>query len=270
MAEPNSKTTLKDYCLRNLGFGVIDINVSDDQIDDRIDEAVQYFAHYYYDNIEKMYLKYKITTDDITRFKANATTTATDRSDSSLSFSFLEGKNFISMPSSVVSVLRIFSFDNAATNNMFDIRYQLRLNDLYDFSSTSIIHYEMTMQHLDYLSHLLVGETPIRFYEHQGRLYLDMNVDGDINADDFLIIECYRKLDPETYSDIYNNMHLKRYATSLIKRQWGANLSKFQNVTLLGGVTMNGDQIYSQAVEEIERLETYIENLQYPDMIIKG
>ena len=153
---------------------------------------------------------------------------------------------------------------------MFDIRYQLRLNDLYDFSSTSIIHYEMTMQHLDYLSHLLVGETPIRFYEHQGRLYLDMNVDGDINADDFLIIECYRKLDPETYTDIYNNMHLKRYATSLIKRQWGANLSKFQNVTLLGGVTMNGDQIYSQAVEEIERLETYIENLQYPDMIIKG
>ena len=270
MAEPNSKTTLKDYCLRNLGFGVVDINVSDDQIDDRIDEAVQYFAHYYYDNIEKMYLKYKLTESDIARFKTNETTTATDRSDSSLTFSFEEGKNFISMPSSVVSVLNIFSFDNAATNNMFDIRYQLRLNDLYDFSSTSIIHYEMTMQHLDYLSHLLVGETPIRFYEHQGRLYLDMNVDGDINADDFLIIECYRKLDPETYTDIYNNMHLKRYATSLIKRQWGANLSKFQNVTLLGGVTMNGDQIYSQAVEEIERLETYIENLQYPDMIIKG
>jgi len=270
MAEPNSKTTLKDYCLRNLGFGVVDINVSDDQIDDRIDEAVQYFAHYYYDNIEKMYLKYKLTESDIARFKTNETTTATDRSDSSLSFSFLEGKNFISMPSSVVSVLRIFSFDNAATNNMFDIRYQLRLNDLYDFSSTSIIHYEMTMQHLDYLSHLLVGETPIRFYEHQGRLYLDMNVDGDVNADEFLIIECYRKLDPETYTDIYNNMHLKRYATSLIKRQWGTNLSKFQNVALLGGVTYNGEQIYSQAQEEIEKLEAYIENLQYPDMIIKG
>ena len=151
MAEPNSKTTLKDYCLRNLGFGVVDINVSDDQIDDRIDEAIQYFAHYYYDNIEKMYLKYKLTASDIARFKTNATTTATDRADNSLTFSFEEGKNFISMPSSVVSVLRIFSFDNAATNNMFDIRYQLRLNDLYDFSSTSIIHYEMTMQHLDYL-----------------------------------------------------------------------------------------------------------------------
>ena len=128
----------------------------------------------------------------------------------------------------------------------------------------------MTMQHLDYLSHLLVGETPIRFYEHQGRLYLDMNVDGDVNADEFLIIECYRKLDPETYTDIYNNMHLKRYATSLIKRQWGTNLSKFQNVALLGGVTYNGEQIYSQAQEEIEKLEAYIENLQYPDMIIKG
>ena len=270
MAEPNSKTTLKDYCLRNLGFGVVDINVSDDQIDDRIDEAVQYFAHYYYDNIEKMYLKYKLTASDIARFKTNETTTATDRADNSLTFSFEEGKNFISMPSSVVSVLRIFSFDNAATNNMFDIRYQLRLNDLYDFSSTSIIHYEMTMQHLDYLSHLLVGETPIRFYEHQGRLYLDMNVDGDLNADDYLIIECYRKLDPDTYTDLYNNMHLKRYATSLIKRQWGTNLSKFQNVALLGWVTYNGEQIYSQAQEEIERLETYIENLQYPDMIIKG
>ena len=217
-----------------------------------------------------MYLKYKLTESDIARFKTNDTTTATDRSDSSLTFSFEEGKNFISMPSSVVSVLNIFSFDNAATNNMFDIRYQLRLNDLYDFSSTSIIHYEMTMQHLDYLSHLLVGETPIRFYEHQGRLYLDMNVDGDVSKDEYLIIECYRKIDPDTYTDMYNNMHLKRYATSLIKRQWGTNLSKFQNVALLGGVTYNGEQIYSQAQEEIERLETYIENLQYPDMIIKG
>ena len=270
MATPNSKTTFKDYCLRNLGFGVVDINVSDDQVDDRIDEAIQYFAHYYYDSIEKMYLKYKLTESDIARFKTNDTTTATDRSDSSLTFSFEEGTNFISMPSSVVSVLNIFSFDNAATNNMFDIRYQLRLNDLYDFSSTSIIHYEMTMQHLDYLSHLLVGETPIRFYEHQGRLYLDMNVDGDVNKDEYLIIECYRKIDPDTYTDMYNNMHLKRYATSLIKRQWGTNLSKFQNVALLGGVTYNGEQIYSQAQEEIERLETYIENLQYPDMIIKG
>ena len=255
MAIPNSKSTFKDYCLRNLGFGVIDINVSDDQVDDRIDEAIQYFAHYYYDSVEKMYLKYQITADDITRARSNATTTATDRSDTSVTATFSEGKNYIPMPSSVVSVMRIFSFDNAATNNMFDIRYQLRLNDLYDFSSTSIIHYEMTMQHLDYLSHLLVGETPIRFQEHQGRLYLDMDWEADVSADDYLIIECYRKLDPDTYTDLYDNMHLKRYATALIKKQWGANLSKFNGVQMLGGVTMNGETIYQQALDEITKLE---------------
>ena len=217
-----------------------------------------------------MFLKYKITADDIARARSNATTTATDRSDSSVTASFEEGKNYIPVPSSVVSVLNIFSFDNAATNNMFDIRYQLRLNDLYDFSSTSIIHYEMTMQHLDYLSHLLVGESPIRFTEHQGRLYIDMAWDADVSENDYLIIECYRKVDPDTFTDLYDNMHLKRYATSLIKRQWGANLSKFNGVQLLGGVEMNGEAIYTQAQEEIERLETYIENLQYPDLIMKG
>ena len=270
MATPNSKSTLKEYCLRNLGKGAVDINVTSDQADDRLDEALQYFAHYYYDGIEKMYLKYKITAADITRGAANTTTTATDVADSSITASFEEGKNFIPMPDSVVSVLKIFSFDNSATNNMFDIRYQLRLNDLYDFSSTSIIHYEMTMQHLDYLSHLLVVETPLRFYEHQRRLYLDMDWSNDIKEDDYLIIECYRKLDPETYTDLYNDMHLKRYATALIKKQWGQNLSKFGEVQLLGGVTMNGEQIYTQAQEEVTRLEEQIQNMQYPDMLIKG
>ena len=270
MANPNSKSTLKEYCLRNLGKGAVDINVTDDQADDRLDEALQYFAHYYYDGIEKMYLKYKITADDITRGAANATTTATDIADTSVTASFEEGKGFIPMPDSVVSVLKIFSFDNAATNNMFDIRYQLRLNDLYDFSSTSIIHYEMTMQHLDYLSHLLVGESPIRFYEHQRRLYIDMDWSNDVKENDYLIIECYRKLDPNTYTDIYNDMNLKRYATALIKKQWGQNLSKFNEVQLLGGVTMNGEQIYTQAQEDITRLEEQIQNMQYPDMIIKG
>ena len=270
MANPNSKSTLKEYCLRNLGKGAVDINVTDDQADDRLDEALQYFAHYYYDGIEKMYLKYKITAADITRGAANATTTATDIADTSVTASFEEGKGFIPMPDSVVSVLKIFSFDNAATNNMFDIRYQLRLNDLYDFSSTSIIHYEMTMQHLDYLSHLLVGESPIRFYEHQRRLYIDMDWSNDVKENDYLIIECYRKLDPNTYTDIYNDMNLKRYATALIKKQWGQNLSKFNEVQLLGGVTMNGEQIYTQAQEDITRLEEQIQNMQYPDMIIKG
>ena len=179
-----------------------------------------------------MYLKYQITQDDIDRSVTNSTTTATDKLDSTITASFSEGKNFIPMPDSVLSVIQIFSFSNAQTNSMFDIRYQLRLNDLYDFSSTSIIHYEMTMKQLDMLEHVLVGEVPIRFNQHQNRLYLDMDFDENITTDEFLIIECYRKLDPDSYTDIYNDMYLKRYATALIKRQWGSNLSKFNGVTI--------------------------------------
>ncbi len=257
MAIPTTKSTFKDYCLRNLGFGVIDINVSDAQVDDRIDEALQYFAQYHYDGVERMYLKYKITQDDIDRAATNDTTTATDTKDGSTA-TFLEGKNFIPMPSSVVSVIQIFPFDDQSTNNMFDIRYQLRLNDLYDFSSTSIIQYQMTMQQLDFLSHILVGEKPIRFNQHQNRLYIDMDFANDIAVDEFIIIECYRKIDPSSYTDIFDDIYLKRYATALIKRQWGANLSKFQGVQLLGGVEMNGAEIYSQAQEEILRLEEQI------------
>jgi len=258
MATPTSKATLKTYCKRALGFGVIDINVSDDQVDDRVDEALQYFSQYHYDGVERMYLKYQITSDDITRARANVTTSATDTADNTVTASFSEGKNYIPMPSSVISVVSIFPFSNAQTNSMFDIRYQLRLNDLYDFSSTSIIHYQMTMQQLDLLEHVLVGEVPIRFNQHQNRLYLDMDWE-QITADEYLIIECYRKVDPDTYTDIYDDMYLKRYATALIKRQWGANLSKFNGVATLGGVTMNGEQIYSQAIEEIQRLEEQIQ-----------
>ena len=257
MAIPTTKATFKSYCLRNLGFGVIDINVSDDQADDRIDEALQYFAQYHYDGVEKMYLKYKVTQTDIDRARGNATTTSADTVDSTITASFEEGNNFIPMPSSVVSVIKIFDFTNAIQQNMFDIRYQLRLNDLYDFSSTSIIQYQMTMQQLDLLSHVLVGEVPIRFNQHQNRLYLDMDWE-QMTVGEYLIIECYRKIDPATYVDIFDDIYLKRYATALIKRQWGANLSKFNGVATLGGVSMNGEQIYSQAIEEIQRLEEEI------------
>jgi hypothetical protein len=159
----------------------------------------------------------------------------------------------------VLSVVKVFPFSDTTTSNMFDLRYQLRLNDLYDFSSTSIMHYQMTLQHLDFLEHILVGEIPIRFSQHQQRLYLDMDWNNDVTADEYIVIECYRKLDPTTYTDVYNDMYLKRYATSLIKKQWGANLSKFNGVAMLGGVTMNGEQIYTQAIEEITRLEEQIQ-----------
>ena len=259
MAIPSTKATLKTYCLRALGYGVIDINVSDDQVDDRLDEALQYFAQYHYDGIERMYLKHQITQTEIDRAKTDASVTATDQVDGSITADWLEGKGYIPIPDAVVSVIQVFPFDDSSTNNMFDIRYQMRLNDLYDFSSTSIIHYQMTMQHLDYLSHILVGEVPIRFNQHQNRLYLDMDWSGDISADEYIIIECYRKLDPTTWTDIYDDIYLKRYATTLIKRQWGANLSKFNGVQMLGGVTMNGVDIFTQAQEELQRLEEQIQ-----------
>ena len=271
MAVPSTKATFKEYCLRALGKPVIEINVDPDQVDDRLDEALQYFAQYHYDGVERMYLKHQITADDLTRGLQNTTTTATDKLDGTITANWLEGKGFIPVPDTVVSVVQVFSFDDQATNNMFDLRYQLRLNDLYDFSSTSIIHYEMTQRHLDFLSHLLVGEKPIRFNQHQNRLYIDMDWSNDITEGEFLIIECYRKLDPASYTDIFDDIYLKRYATALIKRQWGANLSKFNGIAMLGGVTMNGEQIYSQAIEEIQKLEEQIQlQFETPVDLMRG
>jgi len=263
MAQNNpitTRETLKQYCLRALGKPVIEINVEDDQVEDRIDEALQYFAQYHYDGVERMYLKYQVSADDITRAKTNETlSTVTDTADSTVTAVFKEGKNYIPMPSSVVSVTRIFDFTDKANLNLFDVRYQLRLNDLYDFSSTSIIHYDMTLRHLDMLDHILVGERPIRFNQHKNRLYIDMDWSNDIDAGDFIIIECYRKLDPSTFTDIFDDIFLKKYLIQLIKKQWGTNLSKFQGVAMLGGVQMNGEQIYSQAQEEINKLEEQIQ-----------
>tara|TARA_Y100001938_G_scaffold49564_1_gene69073 strand:+ start:114 stop:941 length:828 start_codon:yes stop_codon:yes gene_type:complete len=263
MAQNNpitTRETLKQYCLRALGKPVIEINVEDDQVEDRIDEALQYFAQYHYDGVERMYLKYQITADDITRAKTDETlSTVTDTADSTVTAAFKEGKNYIPMPSSVVSVTRLFDFTDKANLNLFDVRYQLRLNDLYDFSSTSIIHYDMTLRHLDMLDHILVGERPIRFNQHKNRLYIDMDWSNDVDAGDFIIIECYRKLDPSTFTDIFDDIFLKKYLIQLIKKQWGTNLSKFQGVAMLGGVQMNGEQIYSQAQEEINKLEEQIQ-----------
>jgi hypothetical protein len=260
MAIPSTKATLKSYCLRSLGDGVIDINVSDDQVDDRLDEALQYFAQYHYDGIERVYLKHKITQAELDRGITNATTSVTDKVDSGISADWLEGKGFIPVPDTIVSVVKVFPLtDTGGGGSLFDVRYQLRLNDLYDFSSTSVMHYQQTMQHLDFLEHILVGETPIRFNQHQNRLYLDMDWTNNMTADEYLIIECYRKLDPTTYTDIYDDIYLKRYATSLIKKQWGANLSKFSGVAMLGGVTMNGETLYSQAIEEQNKLEEQIQ-----------
>jgi len=225
MAVPSTRETLKQYCLRNLGKPVIDINVDDDQVEDRIDEALQYFAQYHVDGVERMYLKYEVTQADVTRMTTDSTESITE---DGVTTTWKQGENFLVVPSSVISVVNVFPLSDRANLNLFDVRYQLRLNDLYDFSSTSIIHYEMTMQHLDFLDHILVGEKPMRFNQLSNKLFLDMDWSTDITVGEFLIFEVYRKVDPTTYTDLFDDLYLKRYTTSLIKRQWGQNYLNFQ------------------------------------------
>ena len=258
MATPASRANLKEYALRALGKPVIEINVDDDQLEDRLDEALQYYAQYHYDGIRRTYLKYKLTEDDKNRLKNpnRSSETTTDSKESSISTTWSEQDNYLVIPSSIVSIINIFPFSNKGNLNLFDVRYQLRLNDLYDFSSTSIINYDIVLRHLDFLDHILVGEKPLRFNQHDNRLYVDMDWNNDIEVGEFLIIECYRKLDPTTFTDVNNDIFLKRYVTALFKKQWGANLSKFNGVAMLGGVTLNGQQIYSEALSDIEKLET--------------
>ncbi len=268
MATPSTKATLKEYCLRALGKPVIDINVDDDQVDDRIDEAVQYFAQYHVDGVERMYLKYLVTADDITRMTTDASESVTDNS---VTTTWKRADNFLVVPSSVISVVNVFPLSDRANLNMFDVRYQLRLNDLYDFSSTSIVHYEMTMRHLDFLDHILVGEKPLRFNQLSNRLFIDMDWGTDITAGEYLIMEVFRKLDPDTYTDMYDDIYLKRYTTALIKRQWGQNLSKFSGTAMLGGVTLNGPELFSSAIADIQKLEDEIRlNYEEPPHMQQG
>ena len=254
MATPSSRETLKQYALRALGKPVIDINVDDDQLEDRLDEAYQYYAQYHYDGIRRTYLKYKLTSADKTRL-SNTNAISESATDGSVTTTWNEDQNYLIVPQSVVSIINIFPFSNKGNLNLFDVRYQLRLNDLYDFSSTSIINYDVVLRHLDFLDHILVGEKPLRFNQHDNRLYIDMDWKNDLQIGEYMVIECYRKLDPSVYTDVFDDMYLKRYATALIKKQWGANLSKFNGVQMLGGVTMNGETIYQQALDEITKLE---------------
>ena len=268
MAIPNTRQTLISYAKRALGHPVIEINVDDDQVEDRIDEALQYFAQYHVDGVERMYLKYLVTEADITRMTTDASETATENS---ITTTYKRADNFLVVPSSVISVINVFPLSDRANLNMFDVRYQLRLNDLYDFSSTSIVHYQMTMQHLDFLDHILVGEKPMRFNQLSNRLYVDMDWGTDITAGEYLIFEVYRKVDPDTYSDLYDDLYLKRYTTALIKRQWGQNLSKFSGTAMLGGVTLNGPELFSAAIDDQQRLEEEIRlNYEEPPHMQQG
>ena len=266
MAKPSTRQGLIDYCLRQLGAPVLEINVDDDQIDDLVDDAIQYFNERHYDGVEKMYLKYQITQDDVDRGQAKGTsgvgivtTTATSTSISgygTTTSSFYETSNFIQVPDSVIGIERIFKFDtNSISGGMFSIKYQLFLNDLYYFNSVELLQYAMTKSYLEDIDFLLTPDKQIRFNKRQDRLYLDIDW-GSQTAGEFMVLECYRALDPESFTQIYNDSWMKQYLTALIKRQWGRNLSKFRGVKLPGGIELNGGEILQQAESELSDIKS--------------
>ena len=265
MAKPATRQQLIDYSLRKLGAPVLEINVDDDQIDDLVDDAIQLFQDRHFDGVERMYLKYELTQNDIDRGRANETqgvgiTTTTATSTSIAGYgtttnTFQESSNFIQIPDAVIGIEKVFKFDtNSISGGMFSIKYQLFLNDLYRFNSVDLLQYSMTKRYLEDIDFLLTTDKQIRFNRRQNRLYLDIDWKQE-KAGKFIIIECYRILDPDTFTGVYNDPFLKQYVTALIKRQWGQNLIKFRGVKLPGGLELNGRQIYDDAERDIETIK---------------
>ncbi len=261
MAKPTNRKELQEYCLRKLGAPVLEINVDDDQIDDLIDDTFQYFNERHFDGVEKMYLKYKISEEDINRGKAKnttgvgiVTTSATSTNISgygTTTSNWYETSNFIQVPDSVIGIEKVFKFDTSSiSGSMFSIKYQLFLNDLYYFNSVELLQYAMTKTYLEDIDFLLTTDKQIRFNQRQDRLYLDIDW-GAQQQDDWIVIECYRALDPANFAGVYNDTFVKKYLTSLIKRQWGQNLIKFKGTKLPGGIELNGREIYDDAVQEL-------------------
>lgn len=252
MATISNRTDFSNYCLRRLGAPVVDINVDDTQIQDRIDDALQYWQDYHFDGLQKVYWIHYVTPDDI----ANKYLDASQAVDS-------QNNNI-----EIAGITRIFPVsDSSSTVNMFDLRYQLRLNELYDFTSASYINYTLTQQHLRSLELMFTGEVPIRFQRHMQRLYIDWAWgDSEAPVGTVVIAEAYALIDPAVYTLVWNDRWLKEYATALIKRTWGNNLKKFQGIQLPGGVILNGDKIFDEASAEIEKLEREMESQYGPPL----
>ena len=243
MAYPDSRVTsrilLKEYCLRRLGHPVIEINVDEEQCDDRVDDALEFFSEYHFDGVEKVFLKHTITQNDI-------------------------DNEYIAMddPASpvggpVIGVRRVLPVPNfnAFQTGFFNEEFQLRIQDLNTFTGSSLINWQMSLQNWSMIDHLFTVNATVLFNRKQNKLYLETNWPDKFSVNDILIIEAYRILDPSQYAEVYNDIFLKKYCTALIKRQWGENLKKFEGVQLPGGVTLNGKTIYDEAVEEINKIE---------------
>lgn len=234
MAAPNSRSTLTDYCLRKLGAPVLEINVDADQLEDRLDEALQVYQEFHSDATIKTYLKHLVTSTDVTN-------------------------RYIPISSNIIYVSRLlpFSDSTSSSSNMFGIKYQMMLNDISDLQNFSgdLAYYTQMQQYLSLLDSTLHGSPTVQFSRHQDRLNIFGDFeDGDIKAGDYVLAEVYQIIDPSTHTSVFNDMWLKDYTTQLIKQQWGANLIKFEGMQLPGGVTLNGRQIYDDAGAELEKL----------------
>jgi hypothetical protein len=258
-----TRQQLIDYGLRNLGHPVIQINIDDDQIEDRVDDAIQYFTEYTTDGQEQTYLKYVMTQSDIDNgyvtLTAAGATGQMPNGDQSQAATESGVTTPVNIEDSLISILEIFHF-SASSINMFDIRYQYVLNDLYTMGSIDLQHYYITQEYLSLLRQMLSPDKRIRFNRRANKLYIDTKLSREIRAGSYLIISAYRTIDPTVFPEAYDDILLKRYVTALFKRQWGANLSKFQNIQLPGGVIMNGEQIYGQAIQEIQEIENTVMN----------
>jgi hypothetical protein len=230
MAVPTTRAAFKEYCLRRLGKPVIEINVDDDQVEDRVDDALRYYWDYHFDGTEKIYYKHLVTDTDKTN-------------------------KYITVPDNVIGAVNLFNIADPSirSDDLFNIRYQIALNDLYTLTSVSMVPYYMVMEHLSLISEMLVGKQLLRFNRHMNRLYIDM--DWNSLSNEYLLVEAYQIIDPTEYVDVWKDQWLMRYATALIKRQWGSNLTKFTGMQLPGGLTFNGEKIYNDAVAEITDLE---------------
>ena len=233
MAVPTSREEFKQYCLRKLGKPVIEINVDDDQVDDRIDEALRYYWDYHFDGSDKIYYKHQITDQDITN-------------------------KYITVPENIIGAIRVFPIADPVVraDDLFNIRYQIALNDLYTLTSVSMVPYYMTMEHLSLISELLVGQQPIRFTRSKNRVYIDMEWNTKVKVGEYLLIEAYEIVDPDIWTDVWADRWLQNYVTAKIKYQWGSNLTKFTGMSLPGGVQFNGERILTDAQNEIEKTES--------------
>jgi len=263
MAQPSSRQELVDYCLRKLGAPVLEINVAEEQIEDLVDDAIQLFQERHFDGVYQTYLKYQVTQEDIDRGRAKgiggvgvASTSATSNIvGTATTFNYYENSNYLQVPPHVIGVTKVMHFEGSSSisSGMFSIKYQLFLNDIYYWGSTELLTYSMVKTYLEDIDFLLTTQKQIRFNKRQDRLYLDIDW-SSLRPGEYLIIDCYRMMDPNDYSRVWNDSFLKPYLTALIKRQWGQNLIKFQGVKLPGGVELNGRQLFDDGQRELDAI----------------